>query len=208
MNTFDSNKYYKVTVKLERNNITKGEVNLVEIAKSAEIQELLKSMTLNDKIEGKKIDGTISENHKIVVKKFTNVDESKYELSQHATSCGVASQYTVKDGDTKGKRVVFDIQYFGSDGNYKDLATYIAKQEQAKKKFVDYNLFGQNVKVDVTRNAIGEGVNADKYVLNIMGYFEKDGKVFGFQYIQDAGIEDSLGEKLFNDVLNNYTIQE
>ena len=60
----------------------------------------------------------------------------------------------------------------------------------------------------MTKNAIGEGTNANKYKLNIMGYFEKDGKVFGFQYIQAIEVEDSLGEKLLNDVLNNYTIQE
>lgn len=41
-----------------------------------------------------------------------------------------------------------------------------------------------------------------------MGYFEKDGKLFGFQYIQAIEVEDSLGEKLFNDVLNNFTTQE
>lgn len=208
LNTFDENMHYKVTVKVEKNNYNKGEINLAEVAKSSEIQEILKSMKLNDQIEGKKIDGIISENHRIIVKNLTNIDESKYELEQYATSNGVTSKYTVKTGENTGKSVLFKIEYFGDEGNFKDLATYIAKQESYKKKFVDYTLFGQNVKVDVTKNAIGEGTNANKYKLNIMGYFEKDGKVFGFQYIQAIEVEDSLGEKLLNDVLNNYTIQE
>lgn len=80
----------------EKNNYTKGEVNLSEISKSAEIQELLKSMTLNDQIEGKKVDGIISENHRIIVKNLTNIDENKYELEQYATSNAVTSKYTVE----------------------------------------------------------------------------------------------------------------
>ena len=208
LNTFDEYMHYKVTVKIEKNSYSKGEVNLSEISKSAEIQKILKSMKLNNQIEGKKIDGIISENHKIIVKNLTNLDESKYRLEQYATSNGVTSKYTVKTGEAIGKTVLFKIEYFGDEGNFKDLATYIAKQESYKKKFVDYTLFGQKVKVDVTSHAIGEGTNADKYKLNIMGYFEKDGKLFGFQYIQAIEVEDSLGEKLFNDVLNNFTIQE
>lgn len=208
LNTFDENMHYKVIVKVEKNNYNKGEVNLAEVAKSSEIQGILKSMKLNNQIEGKKIDGVISENHRIIVKNLTNIDENKYRLEQYATSNGVTSKYTVKDGEAIGKSVLFKIEYFGDEGNFKDLATYIAKQESYKKKFVDYTLFGQKVKVDVTSHAIGEGTNANKYKLNIMGYFEKDEKLFGFQYIQAIEVEDSLGEKLFNDVLNNFTIQE
>lgn len=208
LNTFGEFEHYKVTVKIEKNDFRKEEVNLAEISKSAEIQGILKSMTLNDQIEGKKVDGVISENHRIIVKHLTNIDESKYELEQYATSNGVTSKYTIKSGENAGKAVLFKIDYSGSEGNLKDLATYIAKQEEYKKKFVDYTLFGQKVKVDVTKHAIGEGTNADKYKSNIMGYFEKDGKVFGFQYIQAIEVEDSLGEKLMNDVLNNFTIQE
>ncbi|HJJ04677.1 MAG TPA: hypothetical protein OIM45_02185 [Clostridiaceae bacterium] len=208
LNTFDENMHYKVTVKVEKNNYNKSEINLAEVAKSSEIQEMLKSMKLNDQIEGKKVDGIISENHRIIVKNLTNIDENKYRLEQYATSNGVTSKYTVKAGEAIGKSVLFKIEYFGDEGNFKDLATYIAKQESYKKKFVDYTLFGQKVKVDVTKNAIGEGTNADKYKLNIMGYFEKDGKLFGFQYIQAIEVEDSLGEKLVNDVLSNFTIQE
>ena len=208
LNTFNENMHYKVIVKIEKNNFNKAEINLEEIAKSSEIQEMLKSMKLNDQIEGKKVDGIISENHRIIVKNLTSIDENKYRLEQYATSNGVTSKYTVKSGEAIGKSVLFKIEYFGDEGNFKDLATYIAKQESYKKKFVDYTLFGQKVKVDVTKNAIGEGTNADKYKLNIMGYFEKDGKLFGFQYIQAIEVEDSLGEKLVNDVLNNYTIQE
>ena len=208
LNTFDENMHYKVTVKIEKNNYTKGEVNLSEISKSAEIQELLKSMKLNDQIEGKKVDGIISENHRIIVKNLTNIDENKYKLEQYATSNGVTSKYTVKTGEATGKAVLFKIDYSGDEGNFKDLATYIAKQESYKKKFADYDLFGQKVKVDVTKNAIGEGTNADKYKLNIMGYFEKDGKVYDFLYIQYVGVDDSLGEKLVNNVLNNFTTQD
>lgn len=64
------------------------------------------------------------------------------------------------------------------------------------------------VKVDVSRHAIGESSSPEKYKTWIAGYFEKDGKVYDFLYIQYVGVDDSLGEKLVNNVLNNFTIQE
>lgn len=69
-------------------------------------------------------------------------------------------------------------------------------------------MFGQKVKVDVSRQAIGESSSPEKYKNLIAGYFEKDGKVYDFLYIQYVGIEDSLGEKLINNVLNNFTTQD
>ena len=75
-------------------------------------------------------------------------------------------------------------------------------------KFEDYTLFGQKVTVDVSRHAIGESSSPEKYKTWIAGYFEKDGKVYDFLYIQYVGVDDSLGEKLVNNVLNNFTIQE
>lgn len=77
-----------------------------------------------------------------------------------------------------------------------------------KRKFEDYTLFGQKVKVDVSRHAIGETSSPEKYKTWIAGYFEKDGKVYDFLYIQYVGVDDSLGEKLVNNVLNNFTTQD
>ncbi len=49
---------------------------------------------------------------------------------------------------------------------------------------------------------------SEKYKTWIAGYFEKDGKVYDFLYIQYVGVDDSLGEKLVNNVLNNFTTQD
>ena len=48
----------------------------------------------------------------------------------------------------------------------------------------------------------------DRYKTWIAGYFAKDGKVYDFLYIQYVVLDDSLGEKLVNNVLNKFTIQE
>ena len=48
-------------------------------------------MTLNDKIEGKKVDGIISSNHKLIVKNLENPDESKYYVNQYPDTNGVTT---------------------------------------------------------------------------------------------------------------------
>ncbi len=167
-------------------------------------------MTLNDKIEGKKVDGIISSNHKLIVKNLENPDENKYYVNQYPDTNGVTSIYALKEVNKyKGEGASFRLTYYGNEGNYKDLDTCLAYQEKTfKKKFEDYTLFGQKVKVDVSRHAIGETSSPEKYKTWIAGYFEKDGKVYDFLYIQYVGVDDSLGEKLVNNVLNNFTTQD
>ena len=200
----------QVIVKIGKNKNNGADLDVTEYAKSEELKNILKSMTLNDKIEGKKIDGTISSNHKLIVKKLENPDESKYYVSQYPDTNGVTNIYALKEVNKyKGEGAFFRLTYYGNEGNYKDLDTCLAYQEKTfKKKFEDYNLFGQKVKVDVSRHAIGESSSPEKYKNWIAGYFEKDGKVYDFLYIQYVGIEDSLGEKLINNVLNNFTTQD
>ena len=146
----------------------------------------------------------------VIVKNIENPDESKYYVNQYPDSNGVTSIYGLNEVNKyKGEGVSFRLTYYGNEGNYQNLDTCLAYQEKTfKKKFEDYNLFGQKVKVDVSRHAIGESSSPEKYKTWMAGYFEKDGKVYDFLYIQYVGIEDSLGEKLVNNVLNNFTTND
>ena len=200
----------QVIVKISKNKNSGADLDVTEFAKSEEIKNILSSMTLNDKIEGEKVDGTISSNHKLIVKNIENPDENKYYVNQYPDSNGVTSIYGLKEVNKyKGEGASFRLTYYGNEGNYKDLDTCLAYQEKTfKKKFEDYNLFGQKVKVDVSRYAIGENASPEKYKSWIAGYFEKDGKVYDFLYIQYVGVDDSLGEKLVNNVLNNFETQD
>ena len=203
---------FEFTVKYPKDAGYKFEADLdvTEFAKSEELKNILSSMTINDKIEGKKVDGIISSNHKLIVKKIENPDASNYYVNQDPDSNGVTSIYGLNEVNKyKGESVSFRLISYGNEGNYQNLDTCLAYQEKTfKKKFEDYNLFGQKVKVDVSRHAIGGSSSPEKYKTWMAGYFEKDGKVYDFLYIQYVGIEDSLGEKLVNNVLNNFTIND
>lgn len=200
----------QVIVKISKNKNNGADLDVTEFAKSEELKNILSSMTINDKIEGKKVDGIISSNHKLIVKNIENPDESKYYVNQYPDSNGVTSIYGLNEVNKyKGEGVSFRLIYYGNEGNYQNLDTCLAYQEKTfKKKFEDYNLFGQKVKVDVSRHAIGGSSSPEKYKTWMAGYFEKDGKVYDFLYIQYVGIEDSLGEKLVNNVLNNFTTND
>lgn len=209
LNKFDEFWHIAVTIKMEKYKSSGADVNIQEFVKSKEFKGILSSITFNDKIEGKKIDGAISNNHKLIVKSLENPDESKYEVIQYPDSTGVMNKYTIKNGKYDDEGAQLRISYFGNEGNYKDLATCLAYRERtAKDVFQDYSLFGQNVKVNVKKYAIGESSMPTKYKMWISGYFEKEGKVYEFLYVQYVGVEDSLGEKLVNNVLNNITIQD
>ena len=200
----------QVIVKISKNKNNGAKLDVTEFAKTEELKNILSSMTLNDKIEGKKVDGIISSNHKLIVKNLENPDESKYYVNQYPDTNGVTSIYALKEVNKyKGEGASFRLTYYGNEGNYKDLDTCLAYQEKTfKMKFEDYTLFGQKVKVDVSRHAIGETSSPEKYKTWIAGYFEKNGKVYDFLYIQYVGVDDSLGEKLVNNVLNNFTTQD
>lgn len=209
LNKFDEFWHIAVAIKMEKYKSSGADVNIQEFAKSEDFKGILSSITFNDKIEGKKIDGIISDTHNLIVKNLENPDESKYEVVQYPDSNGVMSKYIVKDGKYDDEGVQLRISYYGNEGNYKDLATCIANREKtAKDVFQDYSLFGQNVKVNVKKYAIGESSMPTKYKMWISGYFEKEGKVFEFLYVQYVGVEDSLGETLVKNVLNNITIQD
>ena len=209
LNEFDEFWHIAVTIKMEKYKSSGADVNIQEFAKSEDFKGILSSITFNDKIEGKKVDGTISDTHNLIVKNLENPDESKYKVVQYPDSNGVMSKYVLKDGKYEDEGAHLRISYYGNEGNYKDLATCIAHREKtAKDVFQDYSLFGQNVKVNVKKYAIGESSAPTKYKMWISGYFEKEGKVYEFLYVQYVGIEDSLGEKLVNNVLNNITIQD
>lgn len=209
LNQFDEFWHIAVGIKMEKYKSNGADVNIQEFAKSKEFKSILSSITFNDKIEGKKVDGAISNNHKLIVKSIANPDESKYEVAQYPDSTGVMNKYTIKNGKYDDEGVQLRISYFGNEGNYKDLATCLAYREKSSKDvFQDYSLFGQNVKVNVKKYAIGESSAPTKYKMWISGYFEKEGKVYEFLYVQYVGVEDSLGETLVNNVLNNITIQD
>ena len=209
LNEFDEFWHIAVVIKMEKYKSNGADVNIQEFAKSEEFKGILSSITFNDKIEGKKVDGAISDNHKLIVKSLKNPDESKYEIVQYPDSNGVMNKYRIKEGKYEDEGVQLRISYYGSEGNYKDLATCLAYREKTfKDVFQDYSLFGQNVKVNVKKYAIGESSAPTKYKMWISGYFEKEGKVYEFLYVQYVGVEDSLGEKLVNNVLNNITIQD
>ena len=209
LNKFDEFWHIAVAIKMEKYKSSGADINIQEFAKSEEFKGILSSITFNDKIEGKKIDGTISDNHKLIVKSLENPDESKYEVVQYPDSNGVMNKYKIKEGKYDDEGAQLRISYLGNEGNYKDLATCLAYREKVfKDVFQDYSLFGQKVKVNVKRYAIGESSLPTKYKMWISGYFEKEGKVYEFLYVQYVGIEDSLGEKLVNNVLKNITIQE
>ena len=209
LNQFDEFWHIAVTIKMEKYKSNGTDVNVQEFAKSKEFKNILTSITFNDKIEGKKVDGAISNNHKLIVKSLENPDESKYEVIQYPDSTGVMNKYVVKEGKYEDEGVHLRVTYYENEGNYKDLATCLAYRERtAKDVFQDYSLFGQNVKVNVKKYAIGESSMPTKYKMWISGYFEKEGKVYEFLYVQYVGVEDSLGEKLVNNVLNNITIQD
>lgn len=207
---FEKGEYLQVIVRMGKNKSNGADLNVIEFSKSKEFKEILRSMSLNNQIEGKKIDGIISSNHKLIVKNLENPDESKYYVKQYPDSNGVTNFYGLNETKKyKGEGVSLRLTYYGNEGNYKDLNTCLAYQEKTfKKKFEDYTLFGQKVKVDVSRHAIGESSSPEKYKTWIAGYFEKDGKVYDFLYIQYVGVDDSLGEKLVNNVLNNFTTQD
>lgn len=209
LDTLSEENYFKVTVRIDQHKGTGSADNIIEFSKSEEFKEILKSMSLNLQIEGKKIDGIISTNHKLIVKNIENPDESKYDVKQYTDANGIMNLYRLKNGKYDEEGASFRLTYYGNTGNCKDLDTYLAHQEKVfKKKFVDYTLFGQQVKVDVSKYEIGESAAPQKCKMWISGLFEKDGKVFEFLYIQYVGIDDSIGEKLVNNVLNNFTIQD
>ena len=209
LNKFDEFWHIAVTIKVEKYKSNGLDVNVQEFAKSEEFKDILTSITFNDKIEGKKIDGVISDKHNLIVKSLENPDQSKYEVVQYPDSTGVMSKYRIKEGKYEDEGVQLRISYFGNEGNYKDLATCLAYREKVfKDVFQEYSLFGQTVKVNVKKYAIGESSSPTKYKMWISGYFEKDGKVYEFLYVQYAGVEDSLGERLVNNVLNNITTQD
>ena len=54
----------QVIVKISKNKNNGANLDVTEFAKTEELKNILSSMTLNDKIEGKKVDGIISSNHK------------------------------------------------------------------------------------------------------------------------------------------------
>ena len=209
LNQFDEFWHIAVGIKMEKYKSSGADVNIQEFAKSKEFKSILSSITFNDKIEGKKVDGAISNNHKLIVKSIANPDESKYEVVQYPDSTGVMNKYRIKNGKYDDEGVQLRISYFGDEENYKDLATCLAYREKSSKDvFQDYSLFGHNVKVNVKKYAIGESSTPTKYKMWISGYFEKEGKVYEFLYVQYVGVEDSLGETLVNNVLNNITIQD
>lgn len=209
LNKFDEFWHIAVTIKIGKYKSSGADVNIQEFAKSKEFKGILSSITFNDQIEGKKVDGIISDTHNLIVKNLENPDESKYKVVQYPDSNGVMSKYVLKDGKYEDEGAHLRISYYGNEGNYKDLATCLAYREKtAKDVFQDYSLFGQNVKVNVKKYAIGESSAPTKYKMWISGYFEKEGKVYEFLYVQYVGVEDSLGEKLVNNVLNNFTIQD
>ena len=72
----------QVIVKISKNKNNGAKLDVTEFAKTEELKNILSSMTLNDKIEGKKVDGIISSNHKLIVKNIENPDESKYYVNQ------------------------------------------------------------------------------------------------------------------------------
>lgn len=209
LNEFDEFWHIAATIKMEKYKSSGTDVNIQDFAKTEEFKNMLGSIVFNDKIEGKKVDGAISDNHKLIVKSLKNPDESKYKVIQYPDSNGVMNKYIIKDGKYQDEGVYLRVTYFENEGNYKDLATCLAYREKTfKEVFQDYSLFGQNVKVNVKRYAIGESSAPAKYKMWISGYFEKDGKVYEFLYVQYVGVEDSLGEQLVNNVLGNITIQD
>lgn len=204
LNTFEEFRHIEVIIEMERYKV--ADVNLLEISKSEEFKKMLQSISFNDKIDGIKVDGIISDNHKLIIKNLQSPDESKYEAKQYQSSQGIMNEYTLKDNNKKAE---FKICYYGNTGNYKDMDTYITYKENShKKKYQDYTLFGHNIKVDVSKYPIGENAYPNKYKVWLEGAFEKNGKIFEILYRQGIGIEDSLGEKLFNDVLENMTTQD
>ena len=117
----------QVIVKIAKNKNNGADLDVTEFAKSEVLKNILKSMTLNDKIEGKKIDGTISSNHKLIVKNLENPDESKYYVDQYPDTNGVTNIYALKEVNKyKGEGVSFRLTYYGNEGNYKDLDTCLA----------------------------------------------------------------------------------
>ncbi len=175
---------------------SKNDANIEEFVNSKDFDRIMKSINLDTNVDGKKIDGFISDNHKLIVKNLKS--EDGYSVKQYSTSGGVMSSYLIGDDKNKDAGAYFRVDYNELEKVYKSFDEMISSKVKSKEEYVSYDLFGLKVKKRVLSNN-----SSKKYSKSMQGYFERDEKIFSFSYYQYVGVKDEVGKKLVNDVLNN-----
>lgn len=180
---------------------SRNNANIENFVDSKDFDRIMKSINLNTNVDGKKVNGIISDNHRLIVKNLKS--EDGYSVNQYSTSGGVMSSYLFDDDKNKDAGAYFRVDYNELEKIYKSFDEMIISKIKSKEEYVSYDLFGLKVKKRVLSN------NSSKnYSKNMQRYFERDGKIFSFSYYQYVGVKDEVGKKLVNAVFSNLKFVE
>ena len=200
----DEEQWYGLSISIEKSSTfsTAAEFDAPAYYNSEDFQNLLNSVQYS-KTEPVEIDGVLSQNRDLVVKKLT-APNADYTVEQYPDTNGVMNVFLLTDGQYKDSGAYFRV-YDETNIDTTKFATLDKVIEYYtgdtwKYTYTDEKLAGLDVKVEHRPN---DTAPSEKYAVWESGYFEKDGKVYNFLYYRYAEVPEDIGTKLIQDVVAN-----
>lgn len=192
---------YALVVSIRKKNYTK-DLDFKELLDSKDFKGIMKSIKFRTDVEGKKLDGVLSDNHMLLVKKLSDGDG--YVVKQYSDSLtGVMTSYQIKDGKYNPSGAFFRVEYSDLKKLYNDMDGVLKHRKDVfDDEYVDSDLYGLKVKEKVS------DYSNSTYSRYSTGYFEKDGEVFSYYFTINEDVKNEIGKKLVNDVLDNMEIYD
>lgn len=192
---------YALIVSIKKKNYTK-ELDFKELIESKDFKNIMKSINFRTDITGKKLDGVLSDNHKILVKYLKDGDD--YTVKQYPESlAGVMNSYRLKDDKSLSSGANFRVEYSELEKTYKNMDGVLGhRKEIFNDKYEDADLYGLKVKQKM------DDYTNSMYSRYSTGFFEKDGKIFSYYFTIYKNTKDEIAKKLVNDVINNMEIYD
>ena len=193
-------KYYVLSIIIEKRD-SESEINVNEFYKTDECQNILKSIQFTDNFKGiVKYDGVLSSDHSWGIKTIKSTDESKYKVSQYRNSAWIITEYIKADDENENAH----IQIVSIKG--KNLEKAMNDNIYYKKGLQYDTIFYNGVEFHDIKNV----TKINRYADNIshVGYFEKDGQVWQYEYHRTTGTDEELQKQLLEAVVDNIEIVE
>lgn len=193
-------RYYALSMIIEKRDL-ESEFNASEFFKTDECQNILKSIQFTDNFTGiVKYDGVLSSDHSWGIKTIKSKDESKYKVSQYRNSAWIITEYiNVNDEDENAHVQIVSIKSKNLEKAMNDNIYY--------KKGLKYDtIFYNGIEFHDIKNV----TRIDRYADNIshVGYFEKDGQVWQYEYHRTTRTDEDLQKQLLEAVVGNIEIVE
>ena len=200
----DEGKWYGLDISIEKYSTfsTAAEFDAPEYYNSEEFQNLLNSIQYT-KTEPVQVDGVLSQNRDLVVKKLT-APSDEYTVEQYPDTNGVMNAFMLTEGQYNGSGAYFRV-YDETNIDTTKFATLDKVIEYYtgdtwKYTYTDEKLAGLDVKVE---HKPSDTAPSEKYAVWEAGFFEKDGKVYNFLYYRYAEVPEEIGTKLIEEVVAN-----